>query len=709
MYLILSMRPVLKTIFIIICFLCCCSVFGQNTRIIDSLFNIIKTQPEDTVKVNTLNELAWELSKTDAARAKTYAEQAITLSETLTFEKGRRTSWVRLGQIANTQKEYEKAEKIWLEVLEVEQKVNDQYGIGRAQSALSEIYINKSDLKKALDYGLEALNLYETINDERNIALIANKLGIIYQKMGSYDKAPFYFFKGLEIREKLGYQGSIGVSCLDIGIFYNKLENYDKAKQYLEKSEAIFEKLNNPYNLAKVYNNLGIVHFNLNYYNRALKNYQKALSLKKQLGLEDKDPGIYNNIGTIYYKKDELDKALEYYLKSIAIHKETTGGKLFIDSYINVSDIYYTKEDYESAADHYHEALRLAESSNKKDLQLTALSGLSDSYAKLQQYNTALQYNNRYIKLNKKIKDEEARKLAADYEKDKEIADANLEKEKANSEKERAKIERKNTFITSLIIVLALALFLFFAILYGNKQKQKARLAEKNRQLGQQKIEELLKTQELKSMNAMIEGQEEERKRIARDLHDRLGSMLAMVKIHYKSVEENIENLRTDNKKQYEKANDLLDTACEEVRKIAHNMTSGVLMKFGLVAALEDLKEKLEQTRKIKIDFIAHGLDNRLENDVEITLYRIVQELISNILKHAGAKEITIQLLRSDQGLNVVVEDDGIGFDTRTKKDPGMGLKNVASRVDKLNGEFTIDSTSGNGTTVTIDIPLTNT
>ncbi|MDY8136080.1 sensor histidine kinase [Aquimarina sp. 2201CG5-10] len=209
------------------------------------------------------------------------------------------------------------------------------------------------------------------------------------------------------------------------------------------------------------------------------------------------------------------------------------------------------------------------------------------------------------------------------------------------------------------------------------------------------------------SIRAMIEGQEDERKRIASDLHDRLGSMLSMVKLHYQSVEKNIEHLNISNQRQYSKANLLLDKACAEVRNIAHNMVSGTLTKFGLIAALDDLKDSLEDNNTVNIDLIVHGFKNRLEQKNEINIYRIIQELISNVLKHANASEIVIQLIFNQNGLNLIVEDNGNGFEVNNiSKDGGMGLKNVLSRVDEIKGELNIDSSLDKGTTVTIDIPL---
>jgi len=258
----------------------------------------------------------------------------------------------------------------------------------------------------------------------------------------------------------------------------------------------------------------------------------------------------------------------------------------------------------------------------------------------------------------------------------------------------------KSILILGLVIGVVLLVLLFFSILKLNRLKNELILKKST-------IDSLLKEQELKFFNAIIKVQEKERQRIAQDLHDRLGSLLSVAKLQYQSVEEYLRKLNIPNLKQYSKANLLLDEACAEVRNISYSMISGTLMKFGLVAALEDLKESIQGINTINIDLFVHNYKNQLEQEVEITIYRIIQELVSNALVHANAHEITIQLMYGRNGLNIIVEDDGNGFDVNNiSKDRGIGLKNIRYRVDEIKGELNIDSSLGKGTTVTIDIPL---
>lgn len=670
--------------------------------VIDSLLSVLETQ-KDTIKIKTLNELAWEYRKADSKKASVYAKNAKTMSDSLSYLEGALTSLNRLGAIAIYQKNIEEAEEIYLTILKKEIERNNVYGIARAYNQLGLIFTEKSEFSKALEYTLNAEDKFEFLNKTNIVAITSNNIGDLYRRLGNYDKAMRYFLKSLSIKKKNGNKEAIALTLQNIGVFQISLQNYKKALDYFKKSEIIFDDINDHYELSKTYNNIGLSFFSLKEYEKALKYYNQSIELKKTLNIKEKDYSIFNNLGTIYHKNGLLNLALSNYKKALKIEKNAS-------IYNNIAHVYFQKRDYNQASAFYKKALNKAVLSNQRFERMRALNNLSDVYSNLKNYSLAIQYNESYLTLrdslendykgaiNLKIDYEEKQKQVEILEKDKEISQITLEKNLLEN-------RRKTILIYSLLIGLILVSLLFFAIIKVKRHKQLAKLAEKNSLIESQKIEELLKKQELKSMNAMMIGQEEERKRIARDLHDRLGSMLAMVKNHFKSVETSIVNLKDTNTKLYKSANKLLDEACEEVRKISQDMTSGVLTKFGLTAALEDLKNTLEESKQLEVEFVSYGLNNRLPLELEITIYRVIQELISNILKHAKASEISIQLLKGKSGLNILLEDNGIGFET-SKVKLGMGLKNIEARIDGLNGETKIDSTLRKGTIITIDIPI---
>jgi signal transduction histidine kinase/Flp pilus assembly protein TadD len=679
--------------------------FGQDTKIIDSLERIIKQSKKNTSTVNALNDLAWEYRKNNTSEAEIYANKAIELSDSLSFTSGKITGLVRLGTVKIYQKEYNIAEKIFDTVLKKETIIGNAYGIARANNQLGRIYTEQEELQKALYHILKADSILEQLGKTSMHAVTSNNAGDLYRRLGNYDKATEYLLKSLTLVEASNNKRGMANSYTNLGILEIDLVNYKKALAFLNKAEVIQLEYKNKHGLAKTYNNKGIVYFEQGEYDKSLEFHTKSLTLKTQLEIQEKDASIYNNLATIYRQKGNLEGAIRNYQKSLEIEKSSM-------TYNNFGNTFFEQKDYTKAIEQYSKALEMAKENSEQFELMRAYNNLSDCYSAEGNYQKSIDYNNDYLQVRDSIENsyKDAVNQKADYEQEKkELAllqkDQTITQERL--EKSELKSNRQDLIIAGLIGGTLLLSLLFFALLRGNKQRQKAVLSEKNREIEQQKVEELLKNQELKFINAKTVGQEEERTRIAQDLHDRLGSMLSMVKTHFKSVETNIDKVKTANSDLYEKANKLLDEACEEVRKISHDMVSGVLNEFGLTAAVEDLAETLEESKKMEVEFVSHGIDSRLDSKLEIAIYRIIQELVNNILKHSKATEITLQLVKGKKGLNVMVEDNGIGFDPE-QTNKGMGLKNIASRADAFGGTMQIDSSLGKNTTITIDIPLKN-
>jgi two-component system, NarL family, sensor kinase len=206
------------------------------------------------------------------------------------------------------------------------------------------------------------------------------------------------------------------------------------------------------------------------------------------------------------------------------------------------------------------------------------------------------------------------------------------------------------------------------------------------------------------AMNSIIQGQEAERSRMAKDLHDGLGSMLSGIKLNLSSMKSSM--MAHENDAQlFNKSIVQLDKAITEMRSIAHNMMPEALLKFGLSEALQDYCDGINESNLVKIKFTSIGLHKPLEKSIEIIFFRIVQELSNNAIKHAVAKNIFIQLNNHGLGVTLTIEDDGKGFDV-TQITKGAGLQNVQSRIDYLKGSMEIHSKAGEGSTFIIEIPL---
>ncbi len=242
------------------------------------------------------------------------------------------------------------------------------------------------------------------------------------------------------------------------------------------------------------------------------------------------------------------------------------------------------------------------------------------------------------------------------------------------------------------MLFLAIAIVLFFVVY------QKRLMAE------QEKLLRLEFDYQKELLNSSIQIQEIERKRIAADLHDSVGSQLSATKLYLKQMkkgqrEQDLSHLKTE-------ALDLIEETILNIRQITHNLLPLSLERFGLVAAIEDLVERYNELGKVQFVF-QYNEEQRFEQEKEVALYRIVQELINNTLKHAQAKKIQIRMQFTGEELNFYYEDDGIGFDHENwrKEAPklqGLGLKSIESRSNFLNAQLLISGAENQGIIVTL-------
>jgi signal transduction histidine kinase len=223
-------------------------------------------------------------------------------------------------------------------------------------------------------------------------------------------------------------------------------------------------------------------------------------------------------------------------------------------------------------------------------------------------------------------------------------------------------------------------------------------------ELQNQQIRELEKDKQLVAVDSMLKGQEDERSRLAKDLHDGLGGLLSGIKFSLANIKENL-IMTPDNVNVFDRSLIMIDTSIKELRRVAHNMMPEMLIKFGLDEALKEYCNAINTTQLLTVKYLSAGMEERVKDSIEIIVYRIAQELLNNTLKHASATEVFVQLIRDENRLSIVVEDNGKGFDSALVSDnKGAGWMNIRSRVDYLKGQLDIHSEPGKGTLVNIEI-----
>ncbi|MCB0458340.1 MAG: sensor histidine kinase [Flavobacteriaceae bacterium] len=296
-----------------------------------------------------------------------------------------------------------------------------------------------------------------------------------------------------------------------------------------------------------------------------------------------------------------------------------------------------------------------------------------------------------------------------DFKSNKEkISELNIRLQTAEKEKQLLleQQQRKQTRNIAYGLAGASLLIGLIGFLTYKNTRRKQRIAEQEKELEIQKKEKILKDQELNAIDAMIAGQEKERERLASDLHDSVGATLSAAKLQFDHLAKNKDKLESL-EELFQKTGTLLDEAYTEVRSMAHLKNSGVIAKKGLLPAIVTLAKNASATGQLQMEVQDFGLDERLDNALEISIFRMIQELVTNIIKHSEATEATISITQHDTMLSIIVEDNGKGFDPRkTHSKEGMGLSGIEKRIEHLEGTLEVDSTPNKGTSILIELPL---
>jgi two-component system NarL family sensor kinase len=256
---------------------------------------------------------------------------------------------------------------------------------------------------------------------------------------------------------------------------------------------------------------------------------------------------------------------------------------------------------------------------------------------------------------------------------------------------QKAKIAKQQFIIFGISIV---SIFIIALLTLINKRKQSILNA---------KMQAAILEHKTIAANAILEAEEKERKRIASDLHDGIGQMMSAVKMNLSGIATKINWQNPQEKVLLDKTIALVDESCKEVRTVSHNLMPNALLKSGLSSAVKTFLDRIDH-KKIKVHLYTEGLEQRLNDNIEIVLYRAIQEIVNNVIKHANANHLDLSLIKDADGINCTIEDNGIGF-SPTKIQAGIGLKNIKSRIDYLNGTVEWDTAIGKGTLVAIHIP----
>jgi two-component system NarL family sensor kinase len=347
-------------------------------------------------------------------------------------------------------------------------------------------------------------------------------------------------------------------------------------------------------------------------------------------------------------------------------------------NYLNLGLLYEDQKHYAKALGALQQCNQYAQAIAYTDLQNSATVELSNLFQQTSDYQQAITWFKKHQELAAKLaKENSSTKIAA------------LQTKYENTQKENRilqqqfEITRRNYWVAGIGIVLGLSLLLTYFYFQSNKLKQ-------------QNI----------ATHAIIETEEKERKRIAQDLHDSVSQLMMAAKINLSVIGSDITFSNDVQKDRFQKAINLVDEGFKEVRTISHNMMPQALLESGLALVIKQFIENIEND-SIKVNFLSKGFEEHFDDTIETILYRILQECVNNVLKHAKASRLDISLIKDEDNISLTIEDNGSGFDlTDKQKYQGMGLKNLQNRVNFVKGKVEVDSHPGQGTLVSVYIPV---
>lgn len=629
-------------------------VSAQN---IDSLLVELDKARPDSMQITLLNALSKEYLKTDLDSSFYYIQRSLANSEISSYPK--------------------------LHFEAINLAGNYYQRIGEFQQAR-----NQYDLLSPIAASL---------NDNKAWATYYNNVGIIYTNLTQYDSALNFYQKALDY-EILGKDSTgIAEAYNNIGVIHFYAGNTEKCLEYITKSIEIQEQSKGTYAvLLKGYNNLGAIYQHYQQeFDSAFKYYEKARILSDSLN-ELRDLSItLNNLSGLFQGQGDLTSALKYARDSYDLRIKQNNKEGMATSLVNMALIEQQRSNFNTAEKYLNEALDISKSIGSYVLTLESYRHLSENFEKKGDYRNSLINARKQLAWTDSVfnesKDKSISELETKYETEKKEQQIALQD--AQLAQQEAQLQRKQIQLFAFLI--ATILIISLALLQRSRLRKKQQLKLREAQLRAREAE----------INATISSQENERARYARDLHDGFGQMISILNMNLKNLKGSPKP--DERQKVFEESSRIIDEMYGELKNICFDLMPQTLIKNGLESALREFTDRINTAGKIFIDLNVFGLESRLSELQEISLYRISQEWINNILKYSDAQKVTLQITRDEDEITLLIEDDGQGFDRNLLvSGKGNGWKNLKTRTNLIKGELELETNPDQkGNTLIVNAP----
>ena len=572
-------------------------------------------------------------------------------------------------------------------------------------------------------------------SDLRRKALALKMKGVSTYQRSMFDSSLIYYNSGLDINLRLKDSLEIGKGYLNLATSYNAIFEYELAISNALKAEKLFEAINDQVGVARVYNIIAQMYYHRDDHQSALRYFHKhyktslervdtmeivvalnnigssfialekfdsaSIYLSKVVAIADviPIPGIgatHQNLGQIYAGLNDFEKSTEFYLRAEKYHLENDDYYRQAEVYYNLGVNYQTLDQLSLAEKYYEKAIEIAQEVQHKIAYKTSLVNLSEVYASQGKFDKAHELLRVSIAVSNEVLNEENQKNIAELQTkyDTEKKEQTIALQNLTLVNQESIIRNRTLTIFSLIVLVTIVFVLGFLFFYRQKKNQLLILQQKD-----------IENKEMQ-ISAVIDSQEKERKRFATDLHDGFGQLISILKLNVESIEQQ----KDQEKRQtlFEKSTKVLNDMYGELRNICFNLMPQSLVKFGLVPSLKEFSDKINDSEKVVVEVLTFDMDERLTDLQEISLYRITQEWVNNILKYSDAENITIQITKDENEVTLTIEDNGTGFDLeKLTESKGNGWKNMRSRTNLIHGDLELDSTPNvSGNMLIVNLPV---
>lgn len=554
-------------------------------------------------------------------------------------------------------------------------------------------YRNLGQIDSSILIYKQAIRLSEESKDSLRIASSLNSLSLALFQKGNSKEGLNSIYKSIKINKRIDNDKGLIFNYNNLANYYLK-EDIKLALSYYQEAEKLLPRNKKDSKSAIINMNIGNIYSanDPQYFNYDSAIFYYLNSLESFIAIQDSSnlALLYHNLGALYEIKENFEAGINSFEKSIEIKLAIKDQFGLVNSFMGLGNIYLKQKKFKESLEQYEKSLALAEYLGDPNRKMNLYSNMVKAKMGIGAVEEASILFQEYNQLRDSLFDSEKMQEVKDLE-----TKYETEKKEAEIKEQQLAIEQKN-FQKNLFLGLSLLLVvLIISTIWFFLQKQEYLKKLKNEEISNMKTE-----QELKELNAMMHGQEEERNRIASDLHDRLGARLSSIKLLFQSEQ----NETTSNLKS--KLLENINEAIKETREISHNLSTDMLTRFGIETALKDMVRTINDAEKIKAEIAIYGLQKRLPLEVERNIYHIALELINNTIKHAKAENITLQISQIDEEINVFYEDDGKGFDVQNVADSGMGMRSIYARVNTINGAVYFNSKPGKGINVVMTIPV---